>query len=647
MNRHLLLLFLMLITAGALAGPVTVKVEAVDDHDAVALRNDRVALVIAPARGGAVTSYSDLQNPGELILQKPFNGLCLDHFQGAGWPGEFLEAPYEYEVVTDTPEEARVKVWRTAKNGILLEKLYTLRADAPALTCTVTLTAPADASCAVAYWLQNIAYAGGSYDEAADRLFRPTARGVRSTGKAGNGQLGAEDWIRDFSAGWMALIDTKKQTGLAMLTDYNELSVAYACEGNTTFEPMYNMVYLNKGQSRSYTVQLLPVQGMKKVLTVDPHLVLGYSITSDNKGNGTLQFTACRSVQTAQSVVLYVSLYGATDKKTINAGSVRFTELTDAPQTQALKFSFGPHDPLVVRVAIEGQGADGKPFTARGEDFFAGAYQWADNLTTDMRTPLYVTERPEQTLNLNKPTTLKITRHYDPQYLIFCGAFDDEYQVSDMMHMLTYNLPPIDVSYYSYNSSFYGGLTSFPYDYDKLLSYDCIVLGGVSKSGLKPIGVEMLHDYLLAGGNLIVLGSYGGYGRSRLKGTKLGDAMPVEFSDTPFDLQNMGGKPITMGPDTSSFLKDLKWSDAAACYWLHAATPKPGSKVLMQVDGKPFLVAGQYGPNKARILCLLGAPLGTPAKGQAPFWKDEMWPLMLKNALIWQSPWSGMRGLEF
>ena len=47
---------------------------------------------------------------------------------------------------------------------------------------------------------------------------------------------------------------------------------------------------------------------------------------------------------------------------------------------------------------------------------------------------------------------------------------------------------------------------------------------------------------------------------------------------------------------------------------------KPLAKVLAQVDGKPFIVAGEYGPKKARIVCILGAPMGAPTKGQIPFW---------------------------
>ena len=135
----------------------------------------------------------------------------------------------------------------------------------------------------------------------------------------------------------------------------------------------------------------------------------------------------------------------------------------------------------------------------------------------------------------------------------------------------------------------------------------------------------MLHDYLLAGGGMIVLGSHGAYGHSQLHGSNLGDALPVEFSSNVMDLKATGGKPVTFGPDAINFLKYHALSPQATCFFLHPATPKPGARVLMQVDGKPFMVAGEYGPNKARILCILGAPMGDARQGQIPFWQDGDW----------------------
>jgi uncharacterized membrane protein len=642
---------ILALVALALVGPAAAQqvgcaVAQQNGHDVVKLENYRVQLVIDPSRGGAVTSYSDKLAPAELILQKPFNGLCMDHFQEQNWPGEFLEVPYEYKIVAPGPDIAAVMVWRKASgiwggklanpklSDVLIEKTYTLRADSPTLTCSVKLTAPADSSKVFSYWLQDVMFAGGDYDRATDRTFRPSARGVRNTGYDNNGHYGREEWLRDFTAGWMALIDTQKKSGLALDTDYNDLRINYANGGNMTNELMFNTVYVPKGGSRTYVIHLTPVVGLDKILYVGPEMIAGWHINPAGGGAGKMDFEAVRSDLAVQDAQMAVTLVGGADtSKQTKVGVVSFGPLTDKPQTQTLPYTGAPPDPLVVRVEAKGT-TGGKQFSLACEDFFPGTYQWADNIQTDMRTPVYAAERNPQKLTLDKPAKLAIIKPWQEIYLYFEGLHDEDYQVAAAVHTTNWNVQK-DIIYYRYGGSWYGEITDFPYDYDKLLSYEAIILGGVSKSGLKPIGMEMLHDYLLAGGGLVVLGSHGAYGKSQLKGSPLGDAFPVEMSDSVFDLVPTGGKPVTYGPDQAEFLNFTSLTPQATCYFLHDVKVKPGAQVLMQVDGKPFMVAGEYGPNKARIVCILGAPLGNPQKGQTPFWQDKGWYLILRNAIWW------------
>lgn len=636
----------------ALSGPLAAQqvgcaVAQLNGHDVIKMENYRVQLVIDPTRGGAVTSYSDKLAPAELILQKPFNGLCMDHFQEQPWPGELLEVPYEYKIVAPGPDIASVMVWRKATgvwggklantklSDLLLEKTYTLRGDSPTLTCSVKLTSPADQAKVFSYWMQDVVFAGGDYDAATDRTFRPSARGVRSTGRENNGHYGSEEWMRDFSAGWMALVDTKKKTGIAIDTDYNELRINYACGGNMTNEFMFNTLYLPKGNSRTYTMHLTPIVGLDKVLYVGPEMIAGWHITPAGGGAGKLDFEAVRSdLATAEAQLALTLVGGADAAKQVKVGVVPFAALTDKVQTQVVPYTGAPPDPLVLRVEAKGAAA-GKLFAINFEDFFAGTYQWADNIQTDMRTPVYAGARPAQKLSLEKPAKLAIREPWQEKYLYFEGLHDEDYQVANAVHMTNWTVTK-DIIYYRYSGSWYGELTDFPYDYDKLLAYEAIILGGISKSGLKPIGLEMLHDYLLAGGGLVVLGSHGAYARSQLKGSQLGDAFPVEMAEGVFDLVPLaGGKPVTYGPDKAEFLNFTSLTPQATCYFWHDVKVKPGAQVLMQVDGKPFLVVGEYGPNKARIVCLLGAPLGNVQKGQTAFWQDKGWYTILRNAIWW------------
>ena len=634
---------------GAVSAQQTVgcAVAQVNGHDVIKLENYRVQVVIDPSRGGAVTSYSDKLAPAELILQTPFHGLCMDHFQEQGWPGEFLEVPYTYKIVAPGPDLAVVTVSRTATgiwggklanpklSDVLLEKTYTLKADSPTLTCAVKLTAPADSAKVFSYWLQDVMFAGGDYDPATDRTFRPSARGVRSSGRDNNGPYGSEEWMRDFSSAWMALVDTKKKTGLAMDTDYNDLRINYANAGNQTNEFMFNTLYLPKGQSRTYTVRLTPMVGLDKILYVGPEMIAGWHIHPAGAGAGKMDFEAVRSDLATTDAQLAVTLVGGADiSKQTKVGTVDLGALSDQPVTQTVAYAGAPPDPLVLRVAATGT-AGGKAWAESMEDFFPGVYQWGDNIETDMRTPVYAGARAPQKLTLNKPAKLAIHQPWMDNYLYFEGLHDEDYRVAAAVDFTNWEVKK-DVIYYRYGGSWYGELTDFPYDYDKLLSYEAIILGGISKSGLKPIGMEMLHDYLMGGGGLVVLGSHGAYAKSQLKGSDLGEAFPVEMQDGAFDLEELaGGKMVTMGPDHNDFLNYTALSPQATCYFLHDVTVKPGAQVLMQVDGKPFMVAGEYGPNKARIVCILGAPLGNPQKGQTAFWEEKDWYLILRNAIWW------------
>lgn len=648
MARLMLLMSAMLVAVVARAAePVTLTTADQAGHPVLKLSNHRVALVIDPTRGGAVTSYSDKLAPAELILQQQFNGLCLDHFQEQSWPGEFLEQPYEFKVLQQTPDVAQVVVWRKASGvwrgkladpklaDLLIEKTYTLRADSPVLTCEVKLTAPPDASKVFSYWLQDVMFAGGDYDPVADRTFRPSVRGIRSTSRDDNSHYGREEWLRDFTGGWMALVDTKKQSGLVLSADYNDVRISYACGGNMTNELMFNTTYLPKGASRTYQVELIPVVGLDRVLSAGPEAVLSYGIKPAAGGKGQLEFRAVRAAQAVSELALDVTLVsGMEPTQQVKAGRVSFGALSDRAEAKPLDYTGAPPDPIVIRVAIGGKHADGSAFSGQAEDFFPGSYKWADNIQTDMRTPVYQAERPAQVLKLAKPEKLVVTRPYNDHYLYFQGLHDEDYNLAAAVHLTGWEQQS-DLINYSWDSSWYGALSDFPYDYDKLLSYHAVILGGASRSGLKAIGLEMLHDYLLAGGGVLVLGSHGAYGKSQLRGTALGDALPVEIPDTRFSLQATGGQPVSFGPERPEFLKYDHLSPQATCYFRQNVTVRPGARVVMQVGGQPFLVLGEYGPNQARIACLLGAPLGAPQAGQTPFWRDPGWILILRNTLWW------------
>ena len=162
------------------ADEVKLTEESANGGTVYRLQNYRVNLLIDPARGGAVVSYKDkLGGNIELIQQAKYGGLCQDHFQAQPWPGELLEVPYVASVIKESSEECVVQVSRESSGtflgehypsleGVLLEKQYSLKAGSPALECRVKLTASAKNPSTLAYWSQNVFWAGGTYEAGSD-----------------------------------------------------------------------------------------------------------------------------------------------------------------------------------------------------------------------------------------------------------------------------------------------------------------------------------------------------------------------------------------------------------------------------------------------------------------------------------------------
>ena len=641
---------LLILTVAALALPfparaaVSLTMETQAGSTCYRLDNGRVSLLIAPDQGGAVISYKDrLGGDVDLISHKSPRGLCLDHFQSQHWPGEMLSAKYEVTGQQADPQACSLSLRYvlTGKTGdgsgedvkgVTLEKTYLLRADSPALECRIKITAPEKESRLLAYWQQHIFFPGGQYSATADKTFRPSARGVM-VGDGANQP--AESFLSDYTAGWSALLDTTRKTGLVSLTDYNELNFLYDCS-NTTVEPMFRRTFLPAGKSVEYTTYVVPVVGLDNVVSATSDYIAGYTMKSDGKGAGAASFSVIRSVHAPASLTLQVSVKNVLQPTLAAAGTVSFGPLSEQVQTKEVSFTGAGPDPLVLQVAAVVKDPAGAVVAGKFEDYFNGAYGYGRNITADMMTPVYKGERPQQKLTLLKPSPLKLKPAPSPQIWYAEGLMDDYYDLGPAAHILSLGKGG-GLDRVFLNSTQFGTLlSSFPWDYDKLLSYQLVILGGVRDDSLGNLGQAMLGDFVSAGGAVLMLGGPTAYGPSGLRGTPLADLLPVEINPKPFDLVKLPAGVVKPTPEGAPFLEDLDWSPAPAVRYVHKVAVKPWGKVVLEADGHPFLVVGETGPNKARVACLLGAPLGDFSPGQTPFWQWSDWKYLLRQLLWWE-----------
>ncbi len=628
---------------------VTLKEKKIGGKTAFDVSTSRFNLTISPARGGAITAFEDKLDKKQLIIQKHFNGLFVDHFQCQPWPGEAMETPYSYKVLKNTPQEAIIELSYTFVGkyrgntypqiaGVKLVKQYIIRAGHPGVICKVTINATENKSMVYGYWQQNIFQAGGSYDESLDFSFRPTVRGVIKSAHEQTGALGGGDeFIKDFNDSWSAKIDYNTKSGLVFMSDYNELKTLYDSVGNATLEMMYRTTFLPPGSSQTYTTYMVPLFGVENVMSANENIIISGK-TKGSNGNGNITLSALRSYRNLKKpVTVEIKAFSVEQpEKIVNVGSVTFKSLSDHPQAKSIKFKDVGKDPLVFQYKIKYQ--DKAVASNDFESFHVGTYKWGRNIKTDMSTPIYIGKSRPKKIKLRKPANLVLRNKPQNQVWFIDGLLDDKYNIPGAMrHAELVRFAALrDVSYVKYEVAFGYSLSSFPYDYEKLLSYDLIVFGGMSADGLGLIGNEMLGDYMKAGGNVIVLGGPSAYGFSGMEKTEMAKSWPVEFSNKPFDFIDTKGAAITPVCKDPILDNDVPWNEKIAVRYLHKVKVKPGAKVLAKAGAHPFIVSWTTGPRKSRVVCILGAPMGNIDKSKGvPFWQWKFWPYLVRNMIWW------------
>ena len=629
---------------------VVLTQKTVDGQTAYDVSTERYNLTASPARGGMITAFEDKLDKKQLVIQKKFNGLFMDHLQCQYWPGEAAEVPYSHKLVKNTPEEVIIELaftfagkFHTGLNpeikDIKLTKKFIFKAGHPGVICQVTISAPQSKSVLFAYWQQQILIAGGQYDQADDFSFRPTTRGVIKKSGTNFGYMGIEEFLKDYNDGWSAIIDRKTKSGLLFITDYNELRTLYCCAGNKTVEMFYRPTYLPAGKSQTYTTYMVPIYGVDNILSANENVILSGDINGHH-GNGTIALSALESYNTAKGPVsVDLKAFSVeTPDKVVKVGKVTFDKLSGHPNIKKISFKNVGKDPLVFGCNVDY--SNPKTAATDFEIFHVGSYKWGENINTDMATPVYQSKRKQPVIKLQKPANMGLRNIGMTQVWFIDGLLDDYYKVMDGLRQETVVRPATvrDISFVINRGGFGLKLDSFPYDYEKLLKYDTIVFGGISLDALGIVGDEMLTDYMKAGGGMIVLGGPAAYGFSGMEESTTAKYWPVEFSRKPFDLIDTKGAVITPDLNSEVMKSAVDWNNKITVRYVHNVKVKPGAEVLARVGKYPFIVAWNHGPRNARVVCILGAAMGSVDKSKGtPFWNWSDWPYVMRNLLWWTS----------
>jgi hypothetical protein len=600
-----------------------------DTQKTITLENSTVRMTVDALHGGKVTSF----------LYKPLNrewlvsgqALFIDHVWQQIWPGELYDAPYEYTIVERGPQRVAVKVSRSLKaesnptlSAIMVERTMTLTADSPAVQVDVSLTNPTTDIKTAGYWAQHIFRLGGlsnNYD------FRPFTggRAVATYEIKGDvGQDAGQDFVKDPTAGWTAVVNSVTGETAVFLMDYNDLRWLYNCIGNYTTEWYYDLLRMAPGRVWKTQYELLPLTGYHGVSYASRRLVADVRTVRGATGDR-LVYTLGAGERPLTGVTLTASLRmmaaGAKPaSETITVGDVGYQ-----PAEIVSGLALPPGEtPFTVEVTLQGGGAT-EHFTRyiaapdRGGKLVAGVFK------SD-----YSVKPPAKAKVLEMPANLTKTPHEGTAVVEVRGQYYPSWRLPEALQVLG----PNTLQGANFTSNVYGEqLDYFPPGLKEAMALDVIVLNNAPAGSLGPEGEALLKEYVKNGGSLLVLGGWYAFGGGNYNDSVLAEMLPVT-SGKPFDIKwYKEGLALKAGAGAGA-LPGLSLGSGMQVQWMQEApTVKPGAQVVLTAGDKPFLVTGSYG--QGRVACLLGTTAGVATPGSQLFCDSPEWPKMFSRIINW------------
>jgi len=165
----------------------------------------------------------------------------------------------------------------------------------------------------------------------------------------------------------------------------------------------------------------------------------------------------------------------------------------------------------------------------------------------------------------------------------------------------------------------------FPYTMEELRKYDLVVLSDIgantlllplatfSRSEVLPNRCDLIRDYVLEGGSLLMVGGYltfsGIEGKSKWQDTAVQEVLPVQISSCDDRIEHCEGiKPITV--KEHEILHGLGEWPIVLGY--NKTKAKEEANVIAEIEGNPFIALGEYGKGRSVAFTTDCAPHWAP-----------------------------------
>ncbi len=595
------------------------------------LSNDFISLRLEPGRGGRIVSFRPAFSGAEWRHPEPSFGMALDHFAGQGHPGELDKVAYDYRLLQE-PQEQGVELWATTREGRLgvpvgvkVTKRLTLRPGSPVIRVIYTLTNTTTATVRLGFMPKFDLYVSGEPEE--NYYFRPTTRGL-SIAHAEPDSVCGQDWVSDPLEGWTVALNRRTGEGLALLMDYNYLHRLYNCIAYHTVEWLYDRVSLQAGGSWSSEVRLIPFSGLRQVCHVSPRLLADVQVT-EHDGNVAIAHHLRATEGELSDLIISTAVTQIASLREYAFPEARLGRLGTDLTTATVEAQINEHSGLTVTVTVSGRGDDGRDFTERYDYYYRGREGGGFDLIASAERG-YFKPAPRKVKQFAQPPTVAFLPARPPEIFEMRGLFGNLYRLRQGAARAG-----MKVTGQAYASLSWDGpsVDYFPFDFSELFNFSVVVINNLDADALDDEMQYMLAEYVKAGGGLLVLGGYYGFGLGGWdRSARLSEILPVKIVGS-FDLQPVTGSG-TLGDGPGSLYQQAHFSMAGEVAWLHRLAPKPAAEVQAWAGSLPFIVTGSYGQGRVAAIggTVLGQPVGT---GGVLFWRTRAWQDNLARLLSW------------
>jgi len=599
-------------------GGVTAKEVPNGDERSILVENKFYEARFNPKDGGRLRSWIMKPSGKELALQDKHGGFFIDHFVGQRYPGELMYAPYEYEIIRNANDSVTLKLWRTATSkeyaGIRFEKSITLYSDKPIIDGDLTITNTTRETKSVGIWVQHCPGFGGS-----GVFYRPTTRGVSIIKRVADQSFdGGEEWVRNFTAGWMAGLDKKSGHGVVFLLDYDNLRTLYNSEALTAEWFTYDMA-LPPGKSYSTKLAIVPVNEFAGFAHASPRLVMDIEPISEAGVSG-FEYVLSSVSDPLKDVEIRSIAYKVRSKTSDTLAGLQLEEVGFSPSRGRVLLKEQLREPIALKVTVKAKG-------------WSESFEWLYSPGVDdkgiagyVARDEYLITRPKQNVKmLEEPTDLSIKKDGVLDVLLFYGLYTNWYGIEKAVE----GLQPSRIKI---SNAMPEGASYLPGSMEELSQYDVVVLSNVERQSLRDAGDVMLCKYVEMGGSLLLLGGPTTYGQGDFNNMELTKLLPVKFLPR-FDVRwEKSGAVVTKLTDAPA-LEGVDFASNPRVFWIHDVKPDSGADVLLKAGKRPFLITGKCG--KGRVAIITGTPMGNPERGQVAFWEWTGWQKLLANILKW------------